>query len=336
MSKSSLMSSTALLSEEDRALLNETAAPDLPTEMKNLIVHVQAISKELVAGDPKEFIPRAGEHVVAGDFLLPHNGERILVKGAVGYDFLVVAGDKVFVEYKQMRGGWVANHLEKPADASWFERGDSPDGKAGLYRVGVDDQPGNRVEETIYAHMLILPGNGDQPFTATHPFHATAVVVGRTLMNRVSRKAPSGEVANPVLFKWRMTTQLERNGEYTYHKPLATLLGKFGEPNGPTIEQVRLGAQLRKAFKTGASWEAPLEPPNPPDPIAPPNPAAQIEQRQSNERQPEGRHPDDRRGTIAITSGRPALKSVETAPPLEHDGGPDDGPDNDFYENVPF
>ena len=83
MSKSSLMSSTALLSEEDRALLNETAAPDLPAEMKNLIVHVQAISKELVAGDPKEFIPRAGEHV-AGDFLLPHNGERILVKGAVG------------------------------------------------------------------------------------------------------------------------------------------------------------------------------------------------------------------------------------------------------------
>ena len=331
MSKSSLMSSTALLSEEDRALLNETAAPDLPTEMKNLIVHVQAISKELVAGDPKEFIPRAGEHVVAGDFLLPHNGERILVKGAVGYDFLVVAGDRAFVEYKPARGGWVADHLEKPNDATWFERGDSPDGKAGLYRVGVDDQPGNRVEETIYAHMLILPRDGSPPFTATHPFHATAVVVGRTLMNRVSRKAPGGEVANPVLFKWRMTTQLERNGEYTYHKPLATLLGKFGEPNGngPTIEQVRLGAQLRKAFKTGASWEAPLEPP------APPNPSAQIEQ-QPHDHQPQGRHPDDHRGSIAVTSGRPALKSVEIAPPLEHDGGPDEGPGDNSYENIPF
>ena len=327
MSKSSLMSSTALLSEEDRALLNETAAPDLPSEMKNLIVHVQAISKELVAGDPKEFIPRAGEHVVAGDFLLPHNGEPILVKGAVGYDFLVVAGDRAFVEYKQARGGWVADHLEKPNDATWFERGDSPDGKAGLYRVGVDDQPGNRVEETIYAHMLILPGNGDQPFTATHPFHATAVVVGRTLMNRVSRKAPGGEVANPVLFKWRMTTQLERNGEYTYHKPLATLLGKFGEPNGngPTIEQVRLGAQLRKAFKTGASWEAPLEPPTPP------SPSAKIES-QSNERQSYERPSDDRRRTIAITSGRQSLKSVETAPPIDQY----DGPDGDAFDNTPL
>ena len=100
-------------------------------------------------------------------------------------------------------------------------------------------------------------------------------------MNRVSRKAPSGEVANPVLFKWRMTTQLERKRR----SPITSrpqLLGKFGEPNGPTIEEVRLGAQLRKAFKTGASWEAPLEPP------APPNPSAQIE-RQPNERQPESR-----------------------------------------------
>ena len=121
-----------------------------------------------------------------------------------------------------------------------------------------------------------------------------------------------------------MTSQLERRGDYRWYKPLATLLGKFGEPNGPTIDEVRLGAQLRKAFKTGASWDAPLEPP------APPNPSAQIE------RQPYERQPDDHRGSIAITSGRPALKSVETAPPLEHDGGPDDGPDNDSYDNIPF
>ena len=113
MSKSSLMSSTALLSEEDRALLNETSAPDLPTEMKNLIVHVQANSPELVAGDAKELSLSA----FAGDWLLPRDGGRILVKGAVGYEFLVVAGDRVFVEYKPTRGGWVANHLEKPDDA---------------------------------------------------------------------------------------------------------------------------------------------------------------------------------------------------------------------------
>ena len=131
MSKSSLMSSTALLSEEDRALLNETSAPDLPSEMKNLIVHVQANSPELVAGDPKEYVGPSGERAFAGDWLLPRDGGRILVKGAVGYEFLVVAGDRVFVEYKQARGGWVADHLEKPNDAIWFEKDESPDGKAG-------------------------------------------------------------------------------------------------------------------------------------------------------------------------------------------------------------
>jgi hypothetical protein len=316
MVKSSLMSSTAL-SEEDRALLNETSAPDLPTEMKNLIVHLQSNSPELVAGDAKEF-PGA----FAGDWLLPRDGGRILVKGAVGYEFLVVAGDRVFVEYKPARGGWVTNHLQKPGDASWFERDDSPDGKEGLYRVGVDGNPGNRVEETIYAHELTLPGDGGPPFTATQAFRSTATAVGRELMNRVSRKSPGSDVANPVLFKWKMTSQLERRGDYRWYKPLATLLGRFGEPNGngPTIEQVRLGAHLRKAFKAGASWEAPLEPP------APPNPSAQIE------RQPYERQPHDHPGSIAITSGRPALKSVETTPPVETY----DGPDNDSYDNIPF
>ena len=68
-----------------------------------------------------------------------------------------------------------------------------------------------------------------------------------------------------------MTSRLESNGDHRWYAPDPHLLGRFGEPNGPTIEQVRLGAQLRKAIKTGASWEAPLEPP------APPNPSAQIE-----------------------------------------------------------
>jgi hypothetical protein len=308
MVKSSLMSSTALLSDEDRALLNETAAPDLPSEMKNLIGLVQAISSELISGDPKEFIGPSGARAAAGDWLLPRDGERVLVKGGVGFEFIVVAGEVIYVEYKQARGGWVTNHLEKPANATWFESVDSPDGKAGLYRIGVDGQPGNRVEQTVYVHMLILPGNGDQSFTATQAFRSTATPIGHKLMNAVSRKLPGGEVSNPVLFKWKMTSQLDRDGDFRWHKPLPTLLGKFGEPNGPTIEEVRLGAQLRKAFKTGSDWGVAIEPPTPPDPSA----------------------PLERRGTIAITSGHQA--SRETAPAIDQY----DGPDDDSYENVPF
>ena len=33
-----------------------------------------------------------------------------------------------------------------------------------------------------------------------------------------------------------------------------------------------------------------------------------------------------------ITSGRSVVRAVETAPPLEYDGGPDEG----FYSDTPF
>ena len=194
------------------------------------------------------------------------------------------------------------------------------DGKAGLYRIEIDGRAGNRVEETIYAHEMILPTDGSPPFTATQAFRSTSSVVGREMLNRAFRKVQGEDITNPVTRKWRMTSQMERRGDYRWFKPVATLLGKFGEPNGPTIEQVRLGAQLRKAFKDGATWEAPLEPPEPP--------AAHLASMSGHEQ---------RRAPI-ITSGRSALKAVETPPPLEpYDDGPDDrrdgGPD---YEGIPF
>ena len=151
MVKSSLMSSTALLSEEDRALLNETSAPDLPTEMKNLIVHVQANSPELVAGDAKEFSVALSPGTGSCRAMASASSSR--ARSATSFWSSPATGS--FVEYKPARGGWVKDHLEKPSNASWFERDDSPDGKDGLYLVDIDGNPGNRVEETIYAHELI-------------------------------------------------------------------------------------------------------------------------------------------------------------------------------------
>ena len=128
------------------------------------------------------------------------------------------------------------------------------------------------------------------------------------MLNCALRKSQGDDIANPVTRKWRMTSQLERRGEHRWYKPLATLLGKFGEPNGPTIEQVRLGAQLRKAFKDGMGWEAPLEPPTPPDLSA----------------------PVERHASITVTSGR---RRWSKPPPIDRY----DGPDSDILnDNIPF
>jgi hypothetical protein len=115
MVTSHLMSSTARLSEEDRALLNETSAPDLASEMRNLILPLQANSPELVAGDAKEF-PGA----LAGDWLLPRDGERVRVKGGTGYEFLIVAAERAFNEYKPARGGSSGPLTQHPAYSPLF------------------------------------------------------------------------------------------------------------------------------------------------------------------------------------------------------------------------
>ena len=39
----------------------------------------------------------------------------------------------------------------------------APTAKQGFTAFGVDGLAGNRVEETIYAHVLILPGDGSLP-----------------------------------------------------------------------------------------------------------------------------------------------------------------------------
>ena len=316
MTTTSLMSSTAI-SPELEELLAETAGADIPIEMRDLSPLLQAISKELAVGDPKRIFGAE-----AGDFALPRNEERILVKGAVGYSFLILDAWIGWPEYLPNRGGFVKPHDAKPHNAVWHKKGESSDGKEGLYLVDIDGNPGNRIEETIYVRVLVLPDDGSAPFVVTQAYKSTAKSIGSDMLRRASRKV-DGKAANPVTIKWRMTSRLERNGDQRWYAPDPQLLGRFGEPNGPTVEEVRLAANLRKALKTGASWEAPLEPPAPPS-------------AQSNvSRSSVSRH-DARRGSIAVTSGRPALKSVETAPPLEHDGGPDDGPDDDSYDNIPF
>ena len=205
-----------------------------------------------------------------------------------------------FSEFRPNRGGYVGPHDEKPGDAVWLKAEHSPDGKAGLYRVGVDGSPGNRIEHTIYVRVLVLPDDGSAPFIVTQSYKSTAKTTANDMLNRASRKLDGQDVANCVTSLWRMTSRLEKKDSFRWFGPVATLLGRFGEPNGPTAEQLGLAAQLRKALKQGAA----LGPLGPPEPL----PAASIES------EPTARP--------VITSGR--LGAVETPPLPDRYDGPGD------------
>jgi hypothetical protein len=325
MTKSSLMSSTAL-SQDLEELLAETAGADIPVETRDLSSLVQAISKELVVGDPR-YVPGAA----AGDFILPRKEERIPVKGEVGYSFLILDTTIGFPEYRPDRGGFVQMHDEKPRNAVWHKKGVSPDGKEGLYLVDIDGKAGNRIEETIYNRVLVLPDDRSAPFVVTQTYKSTAKPIGNGMLNRTTRKV-DGKSVNPVTVKWRMKSRKERSGDDRWYMPDPQWLGRLGEPNGPTPEEVHLAAHLRKAIKTGASWEGPLEVPTPPNlsgPSAPLSPSAQH------------------RPAITITSGRQTPQETapqetapretaprETAPPIDQYDAPNN--DNADYDNIPF
>lgn len=296
MNTSDLKSSTATLTPEDLALLGETASPDLPPGMTDLIKLIQGVNREVAPGDAKYI---AGAAI--GDYVVPRQGEQLLIKGAIGYCFLIIGAECLWPEYAPARGGFIESHNVKPADTRWMKKNESPDGREGNYRAS----NGNRVDETWYTSELVLLDDGSPPFVATQAFHGTAVVVGKDMLRRAGRKVAG--VANPVLTKWRMTSRSESNGKDRWSLPVATIVGQFGEERGPTIEEVRLAGLLRRSLKQGL----PIEP-EPPEP--PPEPV-------------------ERTPRPMITSGRPIVRAVETPPARDHYDGPDDGVD---YSEIPF
>jgi hypothetical protein len=88
----------------------------------------------------------------------------------------------------------------------------------------------------------------------------------------------------------------------SFYLPVLALLGKLGEPTGPTVAQVRLAAQLRQKFKEGLPWA--------------PEPPVELEK------------PAPRQRSVTITSGKQALDDARPLLPDRYDG-----PDGD---DIPF
>ena len=156
-----------------------------------------------------------------------------------------VGHERLHVEWAPNRGGYVDKHPKKPSDARWLKVNESPDRKQGFWRDN-----GNNIEDTVLAHLLV-PLDGRVIRSARHfRFRPTALNIGLDYENQAERiKVKNTKLGGAVVSKWRMTSRIERDGDFSWHVPVLTLEGVLGEPKGPTLEQTRLAAQLRQAFK---------------------------------------------------------------------------------------
>ena len=265
------------ITPEDRTLLVSVQERDLPPAPPKLIQLLQPNSLKLL-----EQIADAK----AGDFAVPHDGEHLLFRGATGVPFIPIGFAQAFVEWGQGRSGYVDSHPKKPSDAIWRDGRDSPDGKAGYVR-----ENGNRIEDTLYAHLLILSGGA--PFGGTFAFRSTARAAGAEFEGKAERlKVDSEGLGGLVVGKWVMRSRVEKSGDYRWYTPSLELVGKLREANGPTLEQVRIAAKLRQEFRAGAGMTSTPAP----TAIAAPTPTPRP----------------------IITSGRPLqIKTVEKAPLID-------------------
>jgi hypothetical protein len=306
------------LTPEDLALNEEGAAPDLPLGMPPAIALLQPVSAQLQPGS-KSFV----EGSAPGDFLDPYQGAYTLVKRSAGIVFVPVAFEVLWPEYQPFRQGYVTTHPDKPANAVWLKKTEtvnggvrkpaSPDGKEGNYLIDADGKPGNRIEQTLYTHMLVLPNDGRAAHGATFRFRSKSLAIGFDFARPAERLQVTIDgqtLKGPVVGKWGMTSR----GEGTYLVPVPRLIGKLGESKGPTQDQWRLAARLRAGFKQGAplAVEGPPEPPEPPivSPVAP---------------------------RLVITSGRDVNPAWDGAlqPPPPIDEVPE-GPDNGVDDSIEY
>ena len=261
------MSLRDTLTPADWALVEGCAEPDLPSGMPPLAALLQSTSLQLQPGN-EGYVPGA----VMGDFVVPRDGGLVLVKGATGITFVPVGFETTWPQFRPFRQGWAGvTHAEKPANALWLkpektvdyagrERPASPDGKEGHYLIDVDGKPGDKIEETLYLHMLVLPGDGHPPHGVSFAFHSTSLSIGNDFEKRAERlqvEIDGKPLKGYVVGKWKLSSEYKENDTgFGWHKPVLSLIGKLGEAHGPSITEMRQAARLRASFKQGSAWVA--------------------------------------------------------------------------------
>ena len=288
---------SSALTPEQRALIAGVAAPDVPGKPLPPIKIAQSNSPELLdSPDNEAYLPGA----VAGGFIIPGREERIFQPSPPGIKFGVFGWATVWHVYEKRPDGSnqrIGSYPEKPADAAWRE--DSSGKRACL------DDDGNSVVETLGCFMRLATGQ-----IGRFDFSKTAKPIGDELATRSQRLSiKDGDLKGSVLGVFQMTTRLKVDGARRWFLPVPILLGKLGEKNGPSVDDVIVLAQLRQAFKEGA-----------PLPELPETPALAAPPRKA------GPKP-------VITSGRQALANPEPppAPPPSEYAGP-----SEIDDDIPF
>jgi hypothetical protein len=248
-----------------------------------------------------------------GDFLMP-NG--LVAKGC--YQFLAIGCDDLHVHWAANRGGLLGflPGSETPKDTAWLKPGVARDGFPTVMKEGRYAPDGSVWERTIYLHSLVVAVGRpairlDEPICGSFTFRGKSCQIGqnfyRSQLKAVEAVVDGRRSRNMTLALFEMSSELVHGrNQYAWMAPKPTLVGVFGQPDGPRIELARVATALRDRFKQGGAWASE---PLPAIAAPPPTEAPRI--------------PASERGTPKsdIRSGLDAWKSdPPPIPPDQYDG----------------
>jgi hypothetical protein len=208
--------------------------PDLDPRGPRLSGVIQAMSQELTPG------PKRLEGAKVGDIKVCYeDGSREAFSNGVSIITLMFA-ERV-VEWAP-RGSMTPpiTHFRMPLDAEWRDVG-------GGRRACIRSSTGNRCEKTIYQFGLI---NG---FRVTFAHRSTGYAIGRDFSDELDRVRVTvdGATVRVVGAKYKLFSELtppNDRGERWYALRYERQ-GILGEPNGPTVEEVRIARDIRAELR---------------------------------------------------------------------------------------
>jgi hypothetical protein len=209
--------------------------PDLDPKVR-LAKLLQALSPAVAPGSP-------WPDAKPGDILASYeDASEKLFPRSQGMPLVPVAFAESAVEWAPERGARsapIAHHDFVPLDAEWIN--------VGGRKACVRSSNGNRIEKTVFLHMLV------EGFRTTFAFSSTAYNIGQSFSRDADRVRVTidGETVRVCGGLWLMSSELERDPQrgHTWYAPRFKLLGVLGEPAGPSLELVKQARDLRFEFK---------------------------------------------------------------------------------------
>ena len=249
------------LTPYERELLKGVSIPDLALGGAAPIKLLQTNSPQLLDSPENSFyLPGS----MAGGYSVPSREGSVFLPVPPGFHGgpFALARDYIELEVRLNTTGELEQigepYAEMPKDAAWAR--DPVTGKKVCKNA-----KGNVIRERLHAFMKIEETGQLGCLT----FAKTALRVGRGFRDSSQRLSVEGldGIKGVVLGRYHWTSHLVKEGDRRWYAPVWQLVGKLGQPGGPSLASVLELAELRKAFMSGLRPALELE--GPPDPPAP-------------------------------------------------------------------